>query len=345
MSKNVLNAINIITNEQRDLNENEAYEALNDIMIGQAEDNEIAKLLTCLADKSESISEINGMVKVMQEQCLKVGNLDYPLLDTCGTGGAEIKTFNVSTAAAFVASAAGANVAKHGNRAMTSKSGSADFLEALGAKIDLNPNSVSQCIKQTGIGFMFAQSFHPAMKYVAHIRKSLGFRTIFNLLGPLTNPAQANCRILGTGSMELAEKMANALTKMNIRHGLVVTGAEGIDEISIMGKTHIFEIKNNILNSYSIHPSDFGLKMHDIKKVASKSSNENAEIFRNILSGNGPLEYLDFICINAGAALYVTGHASSISKGIELAKTVIENGDAAAKVAAFIDFTQKSISE
>jgi len=345
MSKNVFNAINIITNDQRDLNENEAYEALNDIMIGQSDDDEIAELLTCLANKSESISEINGMVKVMQEQCLKVGQVDYPLLDTCGTGGATIKTFNVSTAAAFVASAAGANVAKHGNRAMTSKSGSADFLEALGAKIDLNPNSVSQCIKKTGIGFMFAQSFHPAMKYVAHIRKSLGFRTIFNLLGPLTNPAQANCRILGTGSIEIAEKMANALTNMNIRHGLVVTGNEGIDEISIMGETHIFEIKNNILSSYSIHPSDFGLKIHDIKKVESKSSNENVEIFRNVLSGNGPLEYLDFICINAGAALYVTGHASSIANGIALANTVIEDGDAAAKVAAFIDFTQKSVSE
>ncbi|MBR74370.1 MAG: anthranilate phosphoribosyltransferase [Dehalococcoidaceae bacterium] len=344
MPNSVSNGINIIINEKRDLNEDEAYSALNEIMLGQAIDDEIASLLTCLADKGESVSEINGMAKVMQEQCLKIGQAEFPLLDTCGTGGAEIKTFNVSTASAFVASAAGANVAKHGNRAMTSKSGSADFLEALGAKIDLDPNGVSQCLKNTGIGFMFAQSFHPAMKYVAHIRKSLGFRTIFNLLGPLTNPAQANCRILGTGSIELAEKMATALTKMDIRHGLVVTGEEGIDEISIMGKTHIFEIKNHELSSYFIHPSDFGLNTYDIKKVASKSPNENAEIFRNILSGNGPIEYLDFICINAGAALYTTGHASSIGQGIDIAKTVIDNGDVAAKVAAFIDHTQKNVS-
>ena len=345
MSKNVSNAINILVNEQRDLTENEAYNALNDIMKGQAIDEEVSNLLTCLAEKGESASEINGMVKVMQEQCLKVDQVAYPLLDTCGTGGAEIKTFNVSTASAFVAAAAGANVAKHGNRAMTSKSGSADFLEALGVKIDLEPNAVSECIKNTGIGFMFAQSFHPAMKYVAHIRRSLGFRTIFNLLGPLTNPAQANCRILGTGSVELAEKMATALTKMNIRHGLVVTGEEGIDEISIMGTTNIFEIKNNEMSSYSIHPSDFGFSTHDIKKVESKSPNENAEIFRNILLGQGPTEYLDFISINAGAALYTTGRASSIAQGIDIANTVIDNGDVAAKVAAFVDYTQKNISE
>jgi anthranilate phosphoribosyltransferase len=341
MPNNLKSAINIVNEKQRDLTENEAYLAMQEMMSGKSTENEISILLTALAKKGESVSEISGMVKVMQKECLSVSNVKLPLLDTCGTGGAQIKTFNVSTASAFIASAAGANVAKHGNRAMTSKSGSADFLEALGAKIDMDESIVANSINEIGIGFMFAQNFHPAMKYVANVRKSLGIRTIFNLLGPLTNPASANCRILGTSTKVIAKKMAHSIANMNLKHALIVTGDEGIDEVSIMGPTHVYEVKNSQITELLIHPNDFDLQTHDILKVISKSPAENAQSFRDVISGKGDKAIHDFILINAGPALYVSGVTSSIKNGIELAAKVIENGDAAGKVAAFIEYTKK----
>ena len=341
MANNLKSAINIVNEKQRDLTENEAYLAMQEMMSDRSTENEISILLTALAKKGESVSEISGMVKVMQKECLSVNNVKLPLLDTCGTGGAPIKTCNVSTASAFIASAAGASVAKHGNRAMTSKSGSADFLEALGAKIDMNESIVANSINEIGIGFMFAQNFHPAMKYVANVRKSLGIRTIFNLLGPLTNPASANCRILGASTKVVAKKMAQAIARMNLRHVLVVTGEEGIDEVSIMGPTHVYEVKNSQITEFLIHPNDFDLKTHDILKVASKSPAGNAQSFRDVISGKGDKAIHDFILINAGPALYVSGVVSSIKNGIELAAKVIENGKAADKVTAFIDYTKK----
>jgi anthranilate phosphoribosyltransferase len=338
---NILNVIKTLIDEHRNLSEKEAYLIMQEIMQGSVSDKLVSSLLTILTYKGESVSELVGMNKAMQEACLNVGDVPFPLLDTCGTGGAKVKTFNVSTAAAFIAAAGGASVAKHGNRAMTSSSGSADFLEALGANISLEPLMVSKCINETGIGFMFAQNFHPAMKYVSGVRKELGFRTIFNLLGPLTNPARANCRILGTSSPKVAKKMAEALLNLNMRHALVVCGEEEIDEISVSGNTLVYEIRNKKLNEFILNPQDYGIQKYKITQLLSSTPEENAQKFRDILSGNGESALHDFIVMNAGPALYVTGVASSIKDGIRIAEEAIDNGDAASKVAAFIEVTKK----
>ncbi|MGH9203276.1 MAG: anthranilate phosphoribosyltransferase, partial [Vicinamibacterales bacterium] len=256
---NIRETIDALVNEQRDLTEEEASAVMHQIFTGEATPAQLAGFLVSLRLKGETVDEIVGMARAMREHSLRV-EVEGPLLDTCGTGGDASGTFNVSTAAAFVAAGAGAGVAKHGNRAMTSASGSADVLEALGARIDLSPQQVADCIERTGFGFMFAQTFHPAMKHAAPTRREIGIRTVFNILGPLTNPAGAKHQLLGVARPELVPKIAAALQRLGSEHSLVVHGYGGVDELSLSGPTSVFETRNGNLREYTISPQDIGLQ-------------------------------------------------------------------------------------
>jgi anthranilate phosphoribosyltransferase len=342
-------AILAIVDEGRDLTEDEAHEVMNEIMrAGLGEEEGVATpaqfgaFLTALRMKGETVDEIVGMAKAMREHALHVEIDARPLLDTCGTGGSSKKIFNASTAAAFVAAAAGAKVAKHGNRAMTSKSGSADLLEALGAKVALTPQQVATCVERTGIGFMFAQSFHPAMKFAGPLRPQIGIRNIFNILGPLTNPAGANCHVMGVANQEIGEKLAHALNRLGVRHALVVNGADGLDDLTVTGESHIFEVMSGQVTERTVTPVDLGASRHDESEIAGGTPEENAQVFRDVLAGTGSRAVRDLILVNAGAGLYVTGLASSIKSGAELAAKAIDSGDAAARVGAFVEATRRA---
>lgn len=342
-------AIIAIVDEGRDLTEDEAHQVMNEIMrAGLGEEEGVATpaqfgaFLTALRMKGETVDEIVGMARAMREHALHVEIAARPLLDTCGTGGSSKKIFNASTAAAFVAAAAGAKVAKHGNRAMTSRSGSADLLEALGAQVALTPKQVASCIEQTGVGFMFAQSFHPAMKFAGPLRPQIGIRNVFNILGPLTNPAGANCHVMGVANQETGEKLANALNRLGVRHALVVNGADGLDDLTVTGESHIFEVKSGQVTERTVRPFDLGVSLHDESEILGGTPEENAQVFRDVLAGNGSAAVRDLIAANAGAGLYVTGLASSIKNGAELAFKVIDSGDAAARVGAFVEATRRA---
>ena len=334
-------AIIAIVNEGRDLSEDEAHAVMDEIMGGEATEAQFGSFVTALRIKGESVDEITGMAKAMRSHALSVEIDARPLLDTAGTGGSN-KVFNASTAAAFVAAAGGAKVAKHGNRAMSSKSGSADFLEALGAEITLTPTQVAACVEQCGIGFMFAQSFHPAMKFAGPLRPQLGLRSVFNILGPLTNPARANCHVMGVANPELGRKMAGALARMEMRHAIIVSGEDGLDDISVCAPTTTFEVKGTAISEDQLTPEGLGLARHDTAEIVGGSAEENAALMREIFAGEGPQAVRDLIAANAGAALYVTGLASNVRQGVDQAKDLIKNGDAAARVAAFVEATRRS---
>tara|TARA_B100000700_G_scaffold331148_1_gene461780 strand:+ start:4351 stop:5397 length:1047 start_codon:yes stop_codon:yes gene_type:complete len=341
-------AIFSITEEKRDLTEYEAYVVMDSIMrAGNDETEDIVTpaqfgaFLVALRLKGETVDEIVGMAKSMREHSLSIDVNTLPLLDTCGTGGSSRKVFNASTAAAFIASAAGAKVAKHGNRAMSSRSGSADLLEALGAVISLPPSAVAQCIEQVGIGFLFAQSFHPSMKFAGPLRPQLGIRTIFNILGPLANPARANCYVMGAPNKELAGKLANSLARLEVRHALVVSGEDGLDDFTITGSSNFYEVKGEQVVEKIITPEEVGLSRYSVQDIIGGDPSENAQIFRDVLAGEGSEAIRDLILFNAGAGLYVTGLAISIKDGINKSIKVMESGEAAAKVAAFIEITRR----
>jgi anthranilate phosphoribosyltransferase len=265
-------------------------------------------------------------------------SVDGDLLDTCGTGGDASGSFNVSTCAAFIAAGAGARIAKHGNRAMSSQCGSADVLEALGAKIDLTSEQVQACIAQSGVGFMFAQTFHPAMKHVGPARREIGIRTVFNLLGPLTNPAGARLQVLGVARPDLVDTLAEALRRLGSEHALVVHGDDGYDEVSISGATTIAELSPEGIRRMRLTPEDAGLARHDISNLRGGTPEQNATELRLVLDGApGPLR--DFALINAGAALIAWGAASEIAEGVQLAAKSIDSGAAAAKLDAFVRAT------
>src|SRR3990172_7644581 len=244
--------------DRRDLTEAEAARCMEELMSGTATPAQFGAYVAALRMKGETIDEITGMAKVVREKASRI-DLKGPLLDTCGTGGDESGSFNVSTCAAFIAAGAGARVAKHGNRAMTSRCGSADVLEALGAKIDLTPYQVAECIERAGVGFMFAQAFHPAMKFVAPLRREIGIRTVFNILGPLTNPAGATHQVIGVPRPDLVEKIAAVLARLGADHALVVHGEDGFDEISIGGKSIVAELLDGVVRTYTVTPEDAGL--------------------------------------------------------------------------------------
>ena len=335
-------ALVAIVDQHRDLTEDEAAACMEEIMGEGASPSQFGALMMALRMKGETVDELTGMARVMRAHALRVEVSARPLLDTCGTGGDGLHTFNASTASAFVVAAAGGKVAKHGNRAASSQSGSADVLEALGATIALNPEQVAQCIETTGVGFMFAQAYHPAMRFAGPLRRELGVRTVFNLLGPLTNPADAHCRVFGVPDKAIAEKVASLVARLGLRHALIVTGDEGLDEISVSGPTTAYEVRGAEVSQRQITPDELGLKTYNINDVAGGTPEENATVMRKIFTGEGPEAVRDFVAANAGAGLYVLGLAASIRQRVEQAKQVMENGDAAARLGAFVEATRRA---
>jgi anthranilate phosphoribosyltransferase len=304
----------------------------------------VAALLVALRSKKETPTEIAAAATVMRDFATAVNVKDKThLVDVVGTGGDGAHTFNISTASMFVASAAGAKIAKHGNRSVSSKSGSADVLEALGVKLNLSATAVSQCIEQLGIGFMFAPNHHPAMKNVVPVRKDLGVRTIFNILGPLTNPAKAPNILMGVFHPELVATQAKVLQLMGAEHALVVHGNDGLDEITLSGPTMVAELRNGQISEYEIKPSDFGIANTSMETLKVADAQESKAIILNIMNNqSGPAR--DIVCLNAGATLYAANVSPSIADGIALANSTIASGKAKQKLEAFVTLTQSLAS-
>jgi len=322
----------------RSLTMEEAASVMEEIMQGEATPAQLGAFVTALRLKGETVDEIVGLAKTMRSKAIPV-TIAEPVVDTCGTGGDGLHTFNISTAAAFVAAGAGLKVAKHGNRAMSSQCGSADVLEALGVKIDLNAEQVQRCLQEVGIGFMFAPAFHPAMKYAAAPRREIGIRTVFNILGPLTNPAGAKAQVLGVADGALVEKLALVLQVLGCHHALVVHGEDGLDEITVTGKTQVCELKDGGIRSYCISPDDFGLPQADLDSLRGGTLDENATLLRNTLaSAPGPQQ--DVALMNAAAVLLAGDRVETLQQGIALAREVIDGGHALAKLEQLIEFSQ-----
>lgn len=324
----IRDAIDALVTHRRHLSEDEAAAVMTVIMDGEATPAQIGAFVTALRLKGETVDEIAGMARVMRAKALRVV-VAGALVDTCGTGGDASGSFNVSTAAAFVAAGAGVRIAKHGNRAMSSASGSADVLEALGVRLDLSPEQVAACIEQAGIGFMFAQAFHPAMRHAAGPRREIGVRTIFNVLGPLTNPAGATAQVVGAPDVAVAEKLAGALGRLGARHALVVHGDDGLDELSISGPTTVYELLNGRVRMYRVTPEEVGLAVAPRAAIRGGTAAENAETMRALFKG-ADSSVRDFVLINAAAALVVGGVAPDLAAGVRQAATVIGSGAALA---------------
>ena len=324
--------------EGQNLTEQEATAVMNEIMTGEAAPTQVACFLTALRMKGETVEEITGFAKVMREKAVRISCGRKMLVDTCGTGGDLIKTFNISTAAAFVVAGAGVAVAKHGNRSVTSKSGSADVLEALGINLKAEQQQAGQCIDEIGIGFLFAPAFHPAMKYALPIRKEIGIRTVFNILGPLTNPAGAQAQVLGVYHPDLTELMAGVLGNLGSRRAFVVHGMGGLDEISTFGETKISELKDGKVSTYQMTPDQFGIPEADIKDLAGGTAEENADILKAIFDGQ-PGPQRDIVLLNAAAALVAAGKAADFSEGIAMGAQSIDQGQALAKLEQLRDHT------
>lgn len=315
------------------LTEAQASEAMTAIMDGNATGAQIGALLAALRMKGETADEITGFARVMRERSVRVPTTRAPLVDTCGTGGDTVKTFNVSTTAAFVVAGAGVAVAKHGNRSVTSRCGSADVLEALGVRLDLSPQSVGQCIDQIGIGFLFARAHHPAMKHAAGPRAEMGIRTVFNALGPLTNPAGATRQVVGVYDPALCPLLARVLLNLGAHHVLVVHGQAGLDEIATFGPTLVSEGKNGDVQTYEVTPDLLGVpeaRPGDVSPGAD--AQDNAVLLRSVLDGGDRGPRRDLVRVNAGAALYVAGVADSLPHGVALAGEVMDSGAAGTKV-------------
>jgi anthranilate phosphoribosyltransferase len=322
------------------LTEGEAERALETIMEGDAPPAATAALLTALRVRGERVPEIVGFARAMRRFAARVEAPDG-VVDTCGTGGDAKGTINVSTAAAFVARGAGVVVAKHGNRAATSQAGSADVLEALGAGIELGPEQVSRCIAEAGIGFMFARTHHPAMRFVAPVRAELPFRTAFNLLGPLTNPAGARRQLVGVFGEAYVRPVAEALRDLEAEKALVVHGTDGMDEITVTGKTLVADVSDGAIEEYEISPEDFGLSRHALDGLLGGDAHLNARILRDILTGEGRGASRDIVLLNAGAAIHVSGKAKSVEEGVSLARDSIGEGAAAMALEDFIKITRR----
>ncbi len=319
----IKNYIKKIT-EGKDLTSEEVKDLFSMLMEGQATDAQIGAVLTGLKMKGETVEEISAAADIMREKAIKVPVKDKSkLVDTCGTGGDKIDTFNVSTITAFVIAGAGAKVAKHGNRSVSSKCGSADIMEALGVKIDLQPEEAARAIEDIGLGFLFAPIYHPAMKNVIRQRREIGIRTIFNILGPLSNPAEAKYQLMGVFDEKLVEPLARVLSLLGIKRGYVVHGLEGLDEVSITTETLVGEIDNGVIEVYKVKPEDFGLKRASVDDIKGGDLDFNLQIALNILEGEDKSPKTDFVALNAGFALKAAGIVDSIKEGIELAKESI----------------------
>jgi anthranilate phosphoribosyltransferase len=322
--------------EHREIFHDEMVSLMRQIMGGEVSPVLIAAIITGLRVKKETIGEISGAATVMRELSTKVDlGDDDTLVDTCGTGGDGAHTFNISTAAAFVAAAAGAKIAKHGGRSVSSQSGSADVLEALGVNINLTPEQTARCIKQVGFGFMFAPNYHSAMKHAAPVRRELGIRTLFNILGPLTNPAGAKQQVMGVFHRDLVGIQARVLQRLGSKRVLVVYGEDGLDEITLTGNTLVAELKEGEVTEYTIHPQQFGLNTAPLQSIAAA----DVQASRNMLLGvldNQPGAALDIVRLNAGAAIYVAGLSDTLEQGVHKAAEVIASGAAKNKLAQLV---------
>jgi len=330
------------TIEHREIFHDEMLHIMRMIMNGELSPVMTSALITGLRVKKETIGEITAAAQVMREFSTKVNVPDTRhLVDIVGTGGDGSHTFNISTCSMFVAAAAGAKTAKHGGRSVSSKSGSADVLESLGVNINLSPDKIAKCVQEVGIGFMFAPNHHPAMKNVAALRKELGVRTIFNILGPLTNPAGAPNILMGVFHSDLVGIQIRALQRLGAEHALVVYGRDGMDEVSLGASTLVGELKDGHLTEYEIHPEDFGMAMASHRALRVETPEESQAVLRGVLN-NEPGAARDIVILNAGAALYAANVTTSIKDGIALARQVIESGAAKQKLAQFVAFTQTS---
>ena len=322
----------------RSLTMEEAASVMEEIMENKVTSAQFGAFVTVLGVKGETADEITGFARTMRAKAIRVMTA-HPAVDVVGTGGDKSNTFNISTAAVFVAAGAGLKVAKHGNRAASSQCGSADVLEALGVRIDLNAKQVERCLEEVGIGFMFAPVFHPAMRYAAAPRREIGIPTVFNILGPLTNPAGVKAQVLGVANGSLVKKLALVLRSLGCHHALVVHGEDGLDEITITGKTQICELRDGRTKSYSISPEDFGLPRASLDSLRGGTAEENATLLRKILAG-APGSQRDVVLMNTAAALVAGDRASSLKQGIGLAQEVIDSGRALAKLEQLIEFSQ-----
>ncbi len=314
-----------------DLTKNEAGLVMEEIMTGQALPAQIAAFLTAMRIKGETIDEIVGAAEVMRKYATKIKTRHPVILDTCGTGGDEAHTFNISTVAAFVVAGAGVAVAKHGNRSVSSKCGSADLLKSLGVNIEVEEDIVSKCLDEAGIGFLFAPKLHKAMQYAIGPRREIGIRTIFNILGPMTNPAGATHQLLGVYDAVMTRPIAQALGELGSKHALVVHGCDGLDEVTTTGKTQISELKSGRVKTYEVSPKDFGIKKAGPQDLKGGDPSENARIAMDILGGEKGPKY-DIVILNAGCAIYASDKAASIKEGIKSAGESIESGAAVGKL-------------
>ncbi|MCP4641631.1 MAG: anthranilate phosphoribosyltransferase [bacterium] len=324
-----------------DLTREQAAGAMQDLMRGEATQAQMGALLAALRVKGETVDEIAGFAETMRSMATRIETNRSPLVDTCGTGGDHSGTFNISTAAAFVVAGADVAVAKHGNRSASSKCGSADVLEALGVNIDVGPELVGRCIDEIGIGFLFARALHGAMKHVAGVRKELGTRTVFNILGPLTNPAGACGQVMGIFDASLTEPIAGVLAKLGTRHAYVVAGGDGLDELTLTGPSIVAETMNGSVRTYEISPEELGLTPADAATLAGGEAEENASILRSVLDGDsGPRR--DVVLLNAAAGILAAGDSSDWKAALEQAAASIDSGNAKAKLDALARLTQQS---
>ena len=334
-----LEAINRLS-DKREIFYDEMVDLMRQVMEGKVSQVQLAAILMGLHVKTESVSEIAAAAQVMREFSTKVDVDDVAnLVDTCGTGGDKAHTFNISTTAAFVAAAAGAKVAKHGGRSVSSQSGSADVLEGLGVNINLTPTQVADSIRRVGVGFMFAPSHHPAMKYAAPVRKELGMRTILNILGPLTNPAGAPNQVMGVFHSDLVGIQARVLKMLGSRHVMVVHGKDGLDEITLTGPTEVAELKHGFVTEYTIEPKQFGIETAPIEALQVADTTQSKDMMLAVL-GNQPGPARDIVILNAAAAIHVSGLASDMWTGVAKAREMIDSGNAKAKLDELVRFTR-----
>ena len=345
----ILDALHRIANHRQSLSREDAHAVMTEILTGKCSDAQIAALLVALHMKGETVEEIVGFAESIRAAAIPLdlhsdSVLDASdtgrdaLVDTCGTGGDASGTFNISTATAFVVAGAGVRVAKHGNRSVTSKCGSADVMEALGVNIDLPAAQIAVCLEQVGIAFLFAPAMHSAMKHVQTARRELHLRTVFNLLGPLTNPARATCQVVGVYSADLVEKLAEALSMLGLRRALVVHGSDGLDEITITAATRIAEVRDGQVHSYEVTPEEFGLQRATLDEISGGDAAHNATLIREIMAGEKSARR-DIVLLNAAAALVAAGRADHLRDAVPLAAKAIDSGAAFAKLQALVAFT------
>ena len=321
-----------------DLTQREAAQVMEEIMTGEATPAQFGAFVIGLRLKGETVDEMTGLAAVMRDKSLKV-DFSGPSVDTCGTGGDNLGTFNISTVAAFVVAGAGIAVAKHGNRAMTSKSGSADVLEKQGVKIDLGPEGVKRCMEEVGIGFMFAPRFHPAMKFAVQPRREIGVRTVFNILGPLTNPAGAEAQVLGVPTDSVGEKMVQVLQRLGSERAIVVHAEDGLDEISLNSNTSIWDLKDRSIKHYTIGPDDLGLAPASLQSLAGGSVEDNADTMTEVLKGaSGPRR--DVVVANAAGGIVAGGKAADLREGVQVAQESIDSGRALEKLELLREVSQ-----